>query len=124
MDKNLIIILKIFEELKGQFVLNHSYKSVRLVAIGKDEWDYYYITYDGRKLQWESILIGLIPLKGKLDESDYDTIVRSSELNHYDRLICNQSESSEYTLSGYISDLKSEIKLPNELLTEIIFSDK
>ena len=42
-----------FESLKGQFVITQSHKIERLVAIGEDEHDLYWITYDGRKLTWK-----------------------------------------------------------------------
>ena len=41
MDNNLKLILQEFEELKGQFVINHETVE-RFIAIGTDDDDYYY----------------------------------------------------------------------------------
>lgn len=43
-------ILEEFEGLKGQIVLFMHGNRERLVAVGEDEWDYYWIGYDGIKI--------------------------------------------------------------------------
>lgn len=85
MTDNKTLILKTFEELKGQFVITDSHNIERLVAIGEDESDYYWITYDGRRLQWSSCVGRVMPLKGYLRNTDYNELVRLAELNHYDQ---------------------------------------
>lgn len=84
MDDNLKIILAEFEKLKGQHVINH-WKVERFIAIAADKHDYYYVTYDGRKVTWSSCLINLIPLKGKIDDKHYDEFIRLAKLNHFDQ---------------------------------------
>lgn len=82
------IILNEFESLKGQFVINASWKIERLVAIGSDKYDYYWITYNGRKFTWSSCVGGLMPLKGHLRDEDYNELVRLAKLNHFDQAEC------------------------------------
>ena len=77
-----------FETLKGQFVITQSHKIERLVAIGDDQQDYYYITYDGRKFTWNTCVGRVIPLKGYLRDEDYNELVRLAKLNHFDQETC------------------------------------
>lgn len=78
-------ILDEFEELKGQFVIDESNRIVRLIAIGTDEDDYYWVTYDGRKVHWSTCVGSIIQLKGKIDGKDYQKFIRQAELNSMDR---------------------------------------
>ena len=85
MTDNKTLILQEFETLKGQFVINSSWEIERLVAVGEDEMDYYWITYNGRKLKWNTCVGGLMPLKGHLRDKDYNELVRLARLNHFDQ---------------------------------------
>lgn len=85
MEDNKTLILREFEELKGQFVINASWKIERLIAVGEDEQDYYWITYDGRKLSWNTCVGRIMPLRGYLRKEDYNEFVRLAYLNHYDQ---------------------------------------
>jgi len=90
MDNNLKIILGKFEKYKGQFVIVSDNKIERLIAIGQDEWDYYYVTYDGRDIHWHihwhTCAGSIMPLKGYLRDKDYNELVRIAKLNHYDQV--------------------------------------
>lgn len=86
MEDNKTLILREFEKLKGQFVINASWNIERLVAVGEDDMDYYWVTYDGRKLTWNTCVGGLMPLKGYLRNKDYNELVRLANLNHYDQV--------------------------------------
>jgi len=86
MDSNLEKILTEFDLLKGQFVIISNSKIERLVAIGDDGDDYYYITFDGRNFRWSTCVGRVMPLKGLLRDKDYNELVRLAELNHYDKL--------------------------------------
>ena len=87
MEDNLKKILAEFDNWKGQFVITMgSFAVERLVAIGDDGDDWYYVTYNGRDLKWQSCVIGLIPLKGYIKDEDYNYIVRNAKLNHSDQL--------------------------------------
>lgn len=84
MDRNKIMILNQFEENKGQFVIMHD-KVVRLVAIAQDEDDYYYVSYDGRKIIWHSCVGSYTVLKNKIDDKDYNELIRLAKINHFDQ---------------------------------------
>ena len=86
MTDNKTLILNEFHQLKGQFVINASWNIERLVAVGEDEWDYYWITYDGRKLTWNTCVGALMPLKGHLRDKDYSELIRLAKLNHFDQV--------------------------------------
>lgn len=83
-SENLMIIKKEFEEHKGEFVLTQSHKLERFIGLGYDQEDYYWITFDGTKLTWNTCVGSLIYLKGKIDEKDYNEFVRCAKLNHND----------------------------------------
>lgn len=86
MDNNLQIILKEFESHKGQFVITESWDIERLIAIGDDEQDYYYVTYNGRETKWNTCVGSIIPLKDRLTEKEYHNFVRMAKLNHFDQV--------------------------------------
>ena len=86
MDSNLKRILDEFEELKGQFVITESWSIERLIAIGDDEQDYYYVTYDGRNIMWNTCVGAIIPLKNRLTEKEYLKFISRAKLNHLDQV--------------------------------------
>ena len=61
-----------WEEHKGEFVLTQSHTLERFIAIGDDGDDYYYVTYNGREITWNTAVGKLIYLKGKIDDYDYN----------------------------------------------------
>lgn len=85
MDNNLKRILEEFEAHKGQFVITESWDIERLIAIGDDALDYYYVTYDGRKTTWNTCVGAIIPLKDRLTEKEYQKFIRIAKLNHWDQ---------------------------------------
>jgi hypothetical protein len=85
MENNLIKILKEFETLKGQHIISDMFK----IAIGEDDMDYYYVTFDGRNINWNTCVGRIMPLKGQLRD-DYNYIVHIAKLNHTDQLILNE----------------------------------
>ena len=84
MIDNRTSILNQFEENKGQFIIM-SNKVVRFVAIAEDETDYYYVTYNGRKIHWHSCVGSYTVLKNKIDDKDYNELIRIAKLNHWDQ---------------------------------------
>lgn len=121
MVDNKTLIIQQFEELKGQFVINCSWKIERLVAVGEDDMDYYWITYDGRKFRWNTCVGGLMPLKGHLRTKDYNEMVRLARLNHYDQVTLWGRDFSEEA-EKYSRDHKNElITLPenHRFLTDV-----
>jgi len=85
MDSNLKLILAEFDKLKGQFVITDDWTVMRLIAIGSDNMDYYYVCYDGRKLYWYTCVGRIIPLRGKIDDEHYNEFIRLAKLNHFDQ---------------------------------------
>jgi hypothetical protein len=102
MEENLKIILEEFERHKGQLVIIGYKHIVRLISIGDDEEDYYYVTYDGKSevLRWSTCVGPLIPLKGYLREEDYTTLLSIAQGNHWDLIDSSQTEKiRKYILS-------------------------
>lgn len=130
MDDNLKIILAEFEKLKGQFVINHN-RVERLIAIASDDQDYYWVTYDGRKRHWNTCLMALVPLKGKIDDKHYDEFIRLAKLNHFDQetllnnnpdAIIDDSVNPPITVKQFSQKHRAEIEhleLPERYLTEV-----
>lgn len=124
MDNNLKIILAEFEELKGQFVITDSWKIERLIAIGEDDMDYYYVTYNGRKLTWNTCVGGLVRLKNKIEDKDYNEFVRIAKINHYDQenLWMPSDEEKKKEILRINREHKLEItrlEEPNKFLTDV-----
>ena len=84
MTDNKTLILNQFDENRGQFVIMHN-KVVRLVAIAQDDDDYYYVSYDGRKVIWHSCVGSYTVLKNKIDDKDYTEMIRLAKINHFDQ---------------------------------------
>jgi hypothetical protein len=84
MTDNKSLIINQFEENKGQFIIMNN-KVVRLVCIAEDEMDYYYVTYNGRKINWHSCVGSYMILKGRLKDKDYNELIRIAKLNHFDQ---------------------------------------
>jgi len=123
---NKTLILQEFDKLKGQFIITMMYKVERLVAIAEDDMDYYYITYNGRKLTWNTCVGSIIPLKGYIKDEYYNEFERMSDLNDYDKLLGKdgiEHEGVNYTLAGLKANLMKEWKETDKLLTDIIFTD-
>lgn len=121
MTDNLTLIKEEFEKLKGQFVITDSWRIQRLVAIGEDEHDYYYITYDGRKLHWNTCVGRIVPLKGYLRDKDYNEFVRLAKLNHFDQATLwgrKVTEESELFVQNHVAEL---LALPDDhrFLTQV-----
>lgn len=121
MDRNKVMIINQFEENKGQFVLMHN-KVVRLVAIAEDDMDYYYACYDGRKIIWHSCVGSYTVLKNKIDDKDYNELIRLAKINHYDQddlWMPSTDEEKEKTRLMAIDHKRKmeEVKGPDNYLT-------
>lgn len=122
MSDNLKLILDEFEAFKGQFVNTDSNTIERLVAIGDDTEDWYYVTYNGRELHWSSCVGRIMPLKGYLRDEDYDYLVRIAKLNHYDQVDFNlHGNKDEFlkSIENYISNYPKTDKFITELCWEL-----
>lgn len=117
---NKTLILQEFERLKGQFVITDSHTIERLIAIGQDDQDYYYLTYDGRKIRWHSCVGRNMQLKDRLADKDYNELVRLAKLNHFDQLIMGNKDPEK--LKEFTETHKKEVLIFGEhdsLLTEV-----
>lgn len=117
------IILQEFAHRKGELVLNQSHKVSQLVGIGEDDFDYYYIMYDGRRLNWESCVGRFIPLKGQLCEKDYNYLRRIADLNYMDKVLL-RTPTENYSREEYIEKLKRDINVGDVLLTDLVFDEE
>ena len=121
MTDNKSLILAEFEKLKGQFVITSSWKIERLVAVGEDDHDYYWITYDGRKFTWNTCVGRIMPLKGHLLDRDYNELVRLAKLNHYDQVTIwgnkNPDEAEQFNLN-HKAEL-TQLNEPDRFLTPV-----
>lgn len=106
-DKNKRIILGEFNDHKGQFVITPNHTVERFIAICEDDVDYYYVTYDGRKISFHSCVGELIWLKNKIEEDSYKRLLLSAELNHTDFL----SDNQEVVKMGIMSRFSKHDKL-------------
>jgi len=105
MDNNLKIILKEFKELKGQFVITDMTMIERFVGIGEDEYDWYYITFDGKNMHWNSCVGRIMPLKGYLKNEDYDHLIHMAKFNHYDQIDFNVNGNKNIFLKAVEDDI-------------------
>jgi len=115
MEESLKVILDEFDQLKGQFIISPTNTVERLISIGGDEDDWYYITYNGKEIKWYSCLLRIIPLKNKINNEDYDELIRIAKLNH-------QDQASQKDFLIYINKYVSEINNTNKLLTEFCWN--
>jgi hypothetical protein len=121
MNDNKTLFIRKFEELKGQFVININWEIERLVAIGEDDIDYYWITYDGRKFKWNTCVGRIVPLKGYLRNEDYNELVRLARLNHYDQSTIWGNKTPEEAEQFNRQHKTELLKLPenHRLLTDV-----
>ena len=117
MEESLTRIIKEFDKLKGQFVITDSWKIERLVAIGSDDMDYYYVTYNGRDLHWYSCVGRVMPLKGHLRQKDYDYLIHIAKLNHYDQYDLKEHGNIEIFLKS-LEEYTSKYSENEKFLTE------
>jgi len=96
MSDSILRIFDEFDKLKGQFVITDSWQIERLVAIGEDDMDYYYVTYNDRDLKWHTCVGRIIPLKGYLREKDYNYLIHIAKLNDYGNMNIFLKSLDEY----------------------------
>lgn len=116
-------ILKEFEELKGQFVITDNWDVQRLLAIGDDDQDYYYVYWNGRKSTWSTCVGRVIPLKGKIDDKHYNEFIRRAKLNHWDQpTIYGNKDPEKLEVVEMIKNAKESVELlkdPDKFITEV-----
>lgn len=118
MVNNKTLILEKFEKYKGQFIITESWTIERLVAISEDEWDYYYVTFDGRDIKYHTCLGRIIPLKGYLRDKDYNSFVNSAILNHYDQIELKEKGNMNNFLEAFNKEIVIHKVNCNKYLTD------
>jgi hypothetical protein len=105
-------IIAEFEEYKGQFVINDDWKVVRLIAVGDDEFDYYWVYWDGRKITWASCCGGFVPLKGKVDDDHYQRFINMAYWNHYDLFgLHKEDKEKDETKKALWKTMRDRVKM-------------
>ncbi len=114
-------ILTEFNQLKGQFVITDSWTIERLIAIGADNLDYYYITYNGKKNTWHTCVGSVIQLKNKIDDNRYESFIRSAKMNHWDQIegSKNFGIDPEKHKSGLINHIDKHDKYLTDICWEL-----
>ncbi|MCK9416811.1 hypothetical protein M0Q97_09165 [Candidatus Dojkabacteria bacterium] len=112
---NLDKLLDEFEQLKGQFIITINHTVERLIAIGDDDEDYYWVTWDGKDLHWSSCAGRIIPLKGYLKDGDYNELIRLAKLNHFDSILSFEE------FSRFLQDYISKYPKNHKILTRLYF---
>ncbi len=82
-EENLKLFKNQFEILKGQLVLCCG-RVYRLIALSEDEFDFYWILFDGKKTHLVSCCIRITQLKNKIDCYAYEDMIRVAKLNDID----------------------------------------
>lgn len=116
-------LLKEFDEHKGEFVINGTHRVNRFVGISEDEFDFYYVLYDGRSLSFETALLKLVYLKGKIDKDDYEGFEQSARLNHENCLVDDNGEVLEETPEQYKNNLIQQYPF-EKFHTDLIFKSE
>ena len=127
MEDSLKRIIEEFEKLKGQFVLGDGLGGnivMRLIAIGADDEDYYYVLWDGRKTTWQTCVGWIVPLKNKIDDKYYNEFKRLAKINHSDSPECfmPRDEEAREGILKLNKEAKAEVEKCNDgdkYLTEI-----
>ncbi len=118
MSDTLKSILEEFESLKGQLVISGYDRIYRLVGVGDDGEDFYWILWKGdENLEWHSCVGRIMPLKGYLRDVDYEELVRIAKLNHWD-FMCGDLTERE-AIKEELSKLSPDHKVVSGLIWEL-----
>jgi len=77
----------------------------RLIAIGGDDMDWYYVTFNGRDIHWNTCVGRIMPLKGFLRDEDYEHILNIARLNDYDQLVLKNDGNIDKFLEAVKDDI-------------------
>ena len=106
MESNLKKFIAEFEKLKGQHVMvDWQWNVERLIAIGGDDMDWYYVTFNGRDIHWNTCVGRIMPLKGFLRDEDYEHILNIARLNDYDQLVLKNDGNIDKFLEAVKDDI-------------------
>lgn len=74
-----------FKAHRGQHMITPNMTIERLVALGTDETDYYWVFFNGRKLSYIDVSSDIIEIKDQLYKRTYKSIIRNAEYDHLDQ---------------------------------------
>lgn len=84
----LLDLKKELEQYKNTLVIDVSnYKVVRLVDVIDGEFDYYWVFDSKEKFYNVSCVVGWIPLKGIIDDNNYNRLIHIWNLSNIDNAI-------------------------------------
>lgn len=122
-DKNFHDTLETFNKYKGQIVMIHSLKYIieRFIGIAMDDSDYLWITFNGNEVKFHTILDRLTPLKGFINDEDYNYMVHIAKLNNIDLISGENQEETLDRISSLIKEHKGmgEIVLLSDIYLNI-----
>ncbi|MCP4521019.1 MAG: hypothetical protein GY827_04885 [Cytophagales bacterium] len=96
-----------YNQHKGEMVLL-GYRVYQLIGLVDAYDDYYWVLQDGRKLKYSTCVGSFAPLKNKLDDKDYNELIRIAKLNWFS---CENS-------IGDIGALEYQIEMENSIHDE------
>lgn len=82
---------KIYDENKNELVIGEDMRVKKLVGIAEDEIDYLYVYDNGNDIELWSVMGGMIPLKDKLDLSDYMYMMKYYNIDNVKELIGDEA---------------------------------
>ncbi len=117
MDNNREIFINMFNEHKGEFVIDGNKRVNRFVGLIDDYHNYYYVIYTGRKFELQTCVGSLVFLKNKIDDKDYNEFIRLAKLNHYDQPTFHCIKPTD---EKYQEVLQFNIQHKKELIDELL----
>ena len=123
------IIQEEFQRLKGQFVIS-ARLVYRFIGLLEDDCDYYYILLNARhELEFHTCVGAIIPLKGFIEDSHYESLVRTEKMNcptspdfHLYRNL-GHYEKANYILETVHGHAKEILKDPTHKLLSMLCWD-
>ena len=128
-------IIEDFSKHKGEMVLMDK-KVYQLIGVGQDTYDYYWILYDGRKVSLHTCVGGFAVLKNKLDDKDYNELIRLAKLNFFSSYDIYGIKEGEFEYDNVMKEITNhrnkieedltkpceDSKLTNELITDLVWN--
>ena len=126
-ERNRQHTLDIFSKHKGEMVISNK-RVYQFIGIAHDPDDFLYILYDGRKIHYSTILCRITILKGKIDDDDYNEMIRIAKLNWYssNELWGNKPDNEHYEAivegcKNHKEAIEHSIKKNTTLLSDIVW---
>ena len=89
----------------------------RFITVVQTDEDYYYITYNGKDISWNTCVGSLIQLKNKINDKDYQRLIQSAKLNHNDQFPISGNIYREELIEEFTKD--SEVILLTDICWDL-----